>query len=130
MATRTRLSAEASDILKGLEKRTRLTPNVLARLALALSLEDRTPFSGTEPAHSGLEFNHSTLYGEHEALYHHLAIEWAENRKDPNRILRLHIERGAVYLRNFLAARGLADLAVFDPNSKATRRAKTAPVGS
>ena len=127
MSTRTRLSTEASDILKGLEKRTRLTPNVLARLALALSLEDRTPFSGTEPSHSGLEFNHSTLYGEHELLYHHLAIEWAGNRKDPYKILRRHIERGAAYLRNFLAARSLADLAVFDPNSKATR-SKTLPV--
>lgn len=130
MATRTRLSADTSDILKSLEKRTRLTPNVLARLALALSLEDRTPFSGVEPQHSGLEFNHSTLYGEHEQLYHHLAIEWAGNRRDPDKILRQHIERGVIYLRNFLAARSLADLAVFEPNSKATRRSKSSTVVS
>lgn len=125
MSTRTRISNEASEILKALEKKTKMTPNLLARLALALSLEDKSPLDASEPGHSGLEFNHSTLYGEHEQIYRHLAIQWAKNRKDPDKILRLHIERGVTYLRDFLATRSFADLASFDPMSKATRRTKS-----
>lgn len=125
MSTRTRLSSEASEILKALEKRTKLTPNLLARLALTLSLEDKGPFSDADTGHSGLEFNHSTLYGQHEQIYRQLAIQWAKSRKDTDRVLRQHIERGVFILRDFLATRSLADLAVGEPTSRATRRPKT-----
>lgn len=122
MSTRTRISTEATELLKALEKKTRLTPNILARLAIALSLEDPAPFTPIERDHAGLEFNHSTLYGEHELIYQHLAIQWAGSPKDTDKILREHLERGIGRLRDFLSTRTLADLAKERPTLRSSAR--------
>ena len=111
MSTRTRISAESTEQLKLLEKKTRLTPNILARLAIALSMEDEAPFTEPVKDHGGLEFNHSTLYGEHEVIYRHLAIQWAGTVTEPEKILSQHLERGVEKLRDLLATHTIADLA-------------------
>jgi DNA sulfur modification protein DndE len=63
------VSAEATNRLKVLKARTGLTPNVLCRLALTLSLnEPGLPNSSTYDE-QGQEFNRYTLTGEWDQLF-------------------------------------------------------------
>ena len=97
-----RISADATRKLRFLRQRTGLTPNLLCRIALMLSLEDGPVGNVPPPDEEGSEFNSYTLTGEHGALYIALT-RWVEEREgaEPNlpddellARFRGHIHRG------------------------------------
>ncbi|RKF41911.1 DNA sulfur modification protein DndE [Agrobacterium deltaense] len=97
-----RISADATSKLRFLRQRTGLTPNLLCRIALMISLEDGPIGNVPPPDEEGSEFNSYTLTGEHGALYIALT-RWVEEREgtephlsDDELLARLkgHIHRG------------------------------------
>jgi DNA sulfur modification protein DndE len=117
---RIRISKEATSKLQTLKNRTGLTPNILCRIALCYSLnEKQTPQpQGTDVA--GQEFNHYTLFGENEVLYLSLLKERCLNdgldpEKDLLDQLHAHLERGIVGV--FSRVKQIADLHHLVPTS-------------
>jgi DNA sulfur modification protein DndE len=66
---RIRVGAEATNKLKVLKARTGLTPNVLCRLALTLSLSESGLPNTASYDDQGQEFNRYTLTGEWDQLF-------------------------------------------------------------
>lgn len=64
-----RISADATSKLRSLRQRTGLTPNLLCRVALMLSLEEGPIGSQPAPDEDGTEFNAYTLTGEYDGLF-------------------------------------------------------------
>ena len=62
------LSADNTQRVRTLKGRTGLTPNVLCRFALSLSLRDPGVPDPDAFANDGMEFNRYTLLGVHEVL--------------------------------------------------------------
>lgn len=97
-----RVSADASSRLRSLRQRTGLTPNLLCRIALMLSLEEGPLGERTAPDEEGQEFNAYTLTGEYNGLIAALLrfVEEGEERfgalSDQELVERLrgHIHRG------------------------------------
>lgn len=97
-----RISADASSRLRSLRQRTGLTPNLLCRIAVMLSLEEGAVGESPAPDEGGQEFNAYTLTGDYNGLiaalirfveegeegYGTLADEEIVDR------LRAHIHRG------------------------------------
>lgn len=108
-----RLTKDASERLKQLKARTGLTPNILARIGLCLSLsEPAIPDPGHYPEEDR-EFNRYTLLGEWDELY--VAI-LKQRLSDDGLTLdqqeaqfRAHLNRGITRLSKL--AKGLSDLA-------------------
>lgn len=97
-----RISSDATSKLRFLRQRTGLTPNLLCRIALMMSLEDGPIGNVPPPDEDGSEFNSYTLTGEHGAIYIALT-RWVEEREgtepllsDDELLVRLrgHIHRG------------------------------------
>jgi DNA sulfur modification protein DndE len=97
-----KISSDATSKLRYLRQRTGLTPNLLCRAALMLSLEEGPVGPTAAPDESGLEFNAYTLTGEYSALFAALTL-FVENSGRQNRgltnaelltRLRAHIHRG------------------------------------
>jgi len=96
-----RISADASSRLRSLRQRTGLTPNLLCRLAIMLSLEEG-PVSTLAPDDQGQEFNAYTLTGEYNGVIAALLrfVEEDETETgslDNDRLivlLQAHIHRG------------------------------------
>lgn len=97
-----RISSDASSKLRSLRQRTGLTPNLLCRLGLMLSLEEGRLGEVPPPDEDGLEFNAYTLTGEHTGLFGTF-LRWVEEEQgqapalnDEMLIekLRGHIHRG------------------------------------
>lgn len=77
-----RISSDATSRLRSLRQRTGLTPNLLCRIALMISLEEG-PLDGTRaPDEEGSEFNAYTLTGEYGALFAGL-LRWVEEGASP-----------------------------------------------
>jgi len=66
---RIRVSAEATNKLKVLKARTGLTPNILCRLALTISLGEPGLPNTSSYDEQGQEFNRYTLTGEWDQLF-------------------------------------------------------------
>ena len=64
-----RISLEATSKLRSLRQRTGLTPNLLCRLSLMLSLEEGPVGSQPAPDEDGMEFNAYTLTGEYDGIF-------------------------------------------------------------
>jgi DNA sulfur modification protein DndE len=63
-------TVEADNQLRMLKARTGIAPNILCRLGLCLSLEERAiPTSIKENAKFGREINRYTLLGKHDKVY-------------------------------------------------------------
>ncbi|MGL4302871.1 MAG: DndE family protein, partial [Sphingomonas sp.] len=62
-----KISSDASSRLRSIRQRTGLTPNLLCRIAIMLSLEEG-PAASLAPDDQGQEFNAYTLTGEYNAL--------------------------------------------------------------
>ena len=62
------LSAENTQKVRTLKGRTGLTPNILCRFALSLSLRDPGVPDPTAFPNDGMEFNRYTLFGPHEVI--------------------------------------------------------------
>jgi DNA sulfur modification protein DndE len=97
-----KISADATSKLRYLRNRTGLTPNLLCRFALILSLEEGPLGKVATPDEDGSEFNAYTLTGDYGALFAAL-IRWVEEGEKPehpldnNAVLarlRGHIHRG------------------------------------
>lgn len=96
-----KISSEATNKLRTLKQKTGLTPNLLCRLALMLSLEEGALGNNIPlPDEDGSEFNAYTLTGEHTAIYFaflRLVEESPDNILDNEILLdrmRGHIHRG------------------------------------
>ncbi|MGJ5065237.1 DNA sulfur modification protein DndE [Bradyrhizobium oligotrophicum] len=97
-----KISADATSKLRSLRQRTGLTPNLLCRVALMLSLEEGRIGDGVSPDEEGSEFNAYTLTGEYGGLFAAL-LRWVEEGPSPEEPmdngtlltrLRAHIHRG------------------------------------
>jgi DNA sulfur modification protein DndE len=97
-----RISADAASRLRWLRQRTGLTPNLLCRMAIMLSLEEGPLGEIPPPDEEGSEFNAYTLTGEYAALFVAL-LRWVEEGRSPKVLLdddallarlRGHLHRG------------------------------------
>lgn len=106
---RIRISKGASDQLKLIKQRTGLTPNILCRIAIMLSLRRDCLNKKSNAKLDGLEFNLSTLFGEHAALYECLLRQaYGElTQKEAEVLLASHADDGVMVLK---AARSLSEL--------------------
>ena len=93
------LSADNTQKVRTMKGRTGITPNILCRFALALSLRDPGVPDPASFANDGMEFNRYTLLGPHEVLMLALVRQRCLNDGlDPYdelaEQLRAHINRG------------------------------------
>lgn len=100
-----RTSGKTANILKSLQVKTNLTPNVLARLAISLSLLDPEPVNDNELANTaGLEFNRQTLTGSQDAVYKAVISQHAGRYLTDGEYfpvyIKKHLDRGAPRLKN------------------------------
>lgn len=96
------ISGDAASKLRFLRQRTGLTPNLLCRIALMMSLEQGSLRDTQPPDEAGSEFNAYTLTGDYGALFAAM-LRFVEEGTEPQRelddatllaLLRAHIHRG------------------------------------
>ncbi|MEH3098689.1 DNA sulfur modification protein DndE [Sphingomonas adhaesiva] len=113
-----KISADATSRLRSLRQRTGLTPNLLCRAAIMLSLEEGPVGGGTAPDEEGQEFNAYTLTGDYNGLIGALLRFVEETEPDLAAPLtndqlvgrlRFHIHRGVATLA--VRAKSPADVA-------------------
>lgn len=100
---RIRVSLKSKNLLGSMQTRTGLTPNILARFAICMSIKEKSVPNIEEYDDNGSEFTPNVLYGEHEPLYLALMINRLKNDKlDPelylNKMVRAHLNRGVIAL--------------------------------
>jgi DNA sulfur modification protein DndE len=113
---RVKFSAEADGRLRMLKARTGLTPNIICRLGLCLSLDEPGLPRSDSSEPSQREINRYTLLGEYDLLFVTLlSVRHAEAADDPEELARLfveHLHRGITLLANRLKApASIAELA-------------------
>ena len=107
------LSADNTQKVRTLKGRTGLTPNILCRFALTLSLRDPGLPEPSIYANDGMEFNSYTLLGRQEVVLLALVRQRClQHRIDPDsklpEQLRAHVNRGIGIL--YPRVRSLQDL--------------------
>ncbi len=96
-------SKYTADTLKQLQASTNLTPNILIRYAVALSLRNPEPVKlGVKESSEGLILNRSTVTGEYDYIFHalisqHMKQEISDEEYFPS-LFNAHLERGIRYL--------------------------------
>ena len=128
--TKLKLTTEASNKLRALAGRTKMTPNLLCRLGFSLSLaEPRVPDPEVYPEEER-EFNRYTLLGEHDAIYVALLRErCVQDGLVDFRLedyFRAHINRGVDLLSRRIKT--LSDLAEVAGRQGAAGDASPAPL--
>ncbi len=114
--TKLKISADSASRLRSLRQRTGLTPNLLCRMAIMLSLEEGSVGPSPVTDDSGSEFNAYTLMGDHNGLITAM-LRMVEEETDGHRLandellarLRAHIHRGVATLS--VRAKSPADVA-------------------
>ena len=101
--SRVKLSSKSVRVLGMLKIKTGLTPNILARFAICMSLKDRSIPNPDEFNQEGSELTPNVLFGEHEQIYHALMINrLKKDELDPevylNNMTRAHLNRGVIAL--------------------------------
>ena len=111
-----KISADATSRLRSIRQRTGLTPNLLCRIAIMLSLESGPIGAPESLDEDGQEFNAYTLTGDYNGILAAMlrfVEEEAESRplENDELLLRLraHIQRGVATLS--VRTKGPADLA-------------------
>ncbi|WP_205479531.1 DNA sulfur modification protein DndE [Sphingomonas arenae] len=111
-----KISADATSRLRSLRQRTGLTPNLLCRMAIMLSLEEGPVGAGTVTDENGQEFNAYTLTGDYHSMFSVLLrmVEEGDTRaklSEEEQVVRLraHIHRGVATLA--VRAKGPVDVA-------------------
>ena len=99
-----RISSRSGALLGHLKTSTGLTPNILARFAICLSIKDKSFPNPDEFNKEGSEIRPSVLFGEHESIYLALMLDrLKQDRLDPeiylDEMLRSHLNRGVIALR-------------------------------
>lgn len=102
---RLRTSENTKEILLKLKDRSRLLPNILARIAINLSIIQEEPIdTNIEYDSGGLEFHSEILFGEYEILFKALMTQRNEQfltDKDFFPVYtKAHLERGARLLNS------------------------------
>lgn len=102
MNFRLRTTTQTATILKSLHSSTGLTPNILSRISISLSLLDPTQPEPVTPESSGIEFNRNTLTGEFDYVYkalikQHAGKDVPEEEYFPG-LFNAHLERGVKLL--------------------------------
>jgi len=100
---RLKMSSRTQSLLGMLKRKTGLTPNILGRFAICLSLKDPSIPNSDEYDEKGSEIHPSVLFGEHEKMFMALMIKRLQHdRLDPklylHKQLRAHLNRGAIAL--------------------------------
>lgn len=111
LPNRVRISKRATDLLKQIKSKTGVTPNILCRMALSLSLEENHKANPDGTDLNGSEFNLPTLLGDASALYQAL-IRQAHGDlapKDAQLILAAHIDNGVDKLKRVKSAAELLE---------------------
>jgi len=108
------LSEHSKFLLGKLRGKTELTPNLLARFAICLSLKDRSIPNPSAYDKEGQTIEPDILFGEHENIYNALMLDRLKtDGLDPKKyfhiMTRAHLCRGA----NALSPR-IRDLSDFD----------------
>ncbi|TFZ03379.1 DNA sulfur modification protein DndE [Ramlibacter rhizophilus] len=98
---RLKISKSASDTLRVLKGRTGLTPNLVCRMALLLSLEEGAGGGSRRIDEFGSEFNAPTLFGEFGFVFEGLLrqVHGRLDAKDVPLIVASHIDSGLERLR-------------------------------
>ena len=108
-----RVSNEASERLKLLKGRTGLTPNILSRLGLCLSLNESSVPNPDLYPEEDREFNRYTLLGEWDDMYVALLKQRLAQDGLPNDQLedqfRAHLNRGIIALSKLV--KSISDIA-------------------
>lgn len=103
---RVRFSTEADNRLRMLKARTGLTPNIICRLGLCLSIEESGDPRSDSSGLSTREINRYTLLGEYDQLFVALLnTRHPDVRNDTEELGRLfveHLHRGITLLANRL----------------------------
>jgi len=110
---RIRISKSAATRLSMLKGRTGLTPNILCRIGLCLSLSELTVPNPENYDEDGQEFNRYTLTGEWDKFFiallkERLLKDGLDLNKDLLPQFRAHLNRGAITL--FDKVKNLGDL--------------------
>ena len=118
--SRLRFCQEASDKLSQLKGRTGLTPNILARIGFAMSLDDPTiPNPDDYPSDSEREIDRQVLLGQWDTLFVALLKErcnkdgYGSGDEQLVAQFRAHMNRGVLLLHKRI--RALKDLGVLMP---------------
>ncbi|PMR70408.1 DndE family protein [Halomonas heilongjiangensis] len=111
--TRIHLNKKTWDRLQYLQTKTRLTPNVIARVAITLALRDtRTAsISDSHPDQTHI-INRDVLFGEHEQSFQAMIRQflWEQNiSSDIQAVIRSLIDSGLHKLGHVQSLSGLAE---------------------
>ncbi|WP_281884736.1 DndE family protein [Paenibacillus sp. YYML68] len=104
MNFRLKTSKATAERLKTLQDSTRLTPNVLARYAIILSLKEQIPIKKNAKDVGGIEFLRNVLTGPYDFIFkvliaQHEKREITDEEYFPG-LLNNHLERGSILLLN------------------------------
>ena len=96
-------SQRSRGILSTLKTRTGITPNILSRFGICLSLKDPSMPNPDEFDELGTEFLPNVLFGDYEKMFYALKVNRLHRDKlDPelylNRMMRAHLNRGVYSL--------------------------------
>ena len=96
LPNRIHTSKSAQDLMSLLKQRTGVTPNLIARLAIAKSIESGFDYRTVSPDNDGQELNMSVLFGDLASYYEHLLIEshGIHEASDISKALIAHVDNG------------------------------------
>ena len=102
--SRVKISSRSTHTFGMLKASTGLTPNILARFAICISIKQQGIPNPDEYNKEGSEIAPSVLFGEHEPIYLALMLNRLKQDKlDPTHYLdemvRAHLNRGAIGLK-------------------------------
>jgi len=107
------MSYRSQNLLGQLKARTGLTPNIMGRFAICMSLNDPSMPNPDEFDDRGSEIHPSVLFGEYEDVFMLLMLQrLRRDGLDPdtylNRMVRAHFNRGVIAL--YARIRDITDL--------------------
>ncbi|MDD5703537.1 MAG: DNA sulfur modification protein DndE [Dehalococcoidales bacterium] len=101
LPNRVHISKRATDHLKQIKSKTGVTPNILCRMALILSLDEGHKANPDSTDLNGSEFNLPTLLGDAGSLYEALIRQFHGDLspKEAQLVLAAHIDNGVDKLK-------------------------------
>ncbi|MGG1639115.1 DNA sulfur modification protein DndE [Paenibacillus sp. NRS-1760] len=104
MNFRLRTSKKTAEKLKELQDKIRMTPNILSRYAVVLSLRNPEPVVNFVKDTSGLEFNRTTLTGSYDFIFKSLIAQHSHREISDDEffpdLFNAHLERGISILES------------------------------
>lgn len=104
MNFRLKTSKATADRLKQLQTTLGLTPNIISRIAVVLSLREKMPISKVVKDSSGIEFNRTTLTGSYDYVFKALVSQREQRHITDEEffpdLFNAHLDRGTRLLLN------------------------------